>query len=101
MDFNCYNIGYNYLKDKYGYTRMRVTASCYELSRKFMGNKKQLDEFYATLTDRDYDLKINPIHEDDKEISVLLNQYPYGIAVREELYWALFKRGAIKINLVD
>jgi len=90
-----YNTAIKYLQNKYGYRRLGYTSSFRnKLNKK---NREQQKELIASATDRDYELKINLATDtEDKEIELLLSQYPYGYKVREELYNKLCTLGVIK-----
>jgi hypothetical protein len=90
-----YNIAYNYLKDKYGYKRLRFTYSFDTLFRKATTVKKQ-KEMIANATDSNYILQINSITEDDdKAIELLMSQFYLGIAAKHELENKLYIMGII------
>lgn len=94
--YDCINEAYNYLKDKYGYKRTRLTANS---SNKLVKarNKKERLEILESFTDRNYVLKLNEITEDkDKYIDLLMRQYYYGISVKKELYYTLVNMGVIE-----
>ena len=93
--YNCINIAFDYLKDKYGYTRRGYTSS---FSNKLIKarNKKEREEIENNSTDKDYFLKINPItDEKDEVIQLLISQYYYGIQAKKELYYKLMEFGII------
>jgi hypothetical protein len=87
--YECYNEGYNYLRNKYGYKRLGLTSKSYTLLQKCK-NKKEKEELLASFTDDNYKVELNPITEhEDRVISTLLNQYYFGRSVRKELYLRL------------
>lgn len=94
---NCYNEGINYLKNKYGFKRTRLTSKASEKLYKAI-NKKERKEIEDSFSERDYHLIINPITEkEDEVIMLLIQQYYYGNSPKEELYNKLIQMGVINI----
>jgi hypothetical protein len=93
--YNCINEAFEYLKNKYGCIRFHPTAKhSNRLAR--ANNKKEREEIRESLTDREYNLRLNPITEEkDKVIELLMNQYYYGIDAKRELYYTLIKYGVL------
>lgn len=91
----CYNIAYNYLKEKYGYNRVYLLENARKKIR--FVNKKQREEIIKTFTDRDYHISLNEVtEEDDKYIQLLMGQYYYGQAAKNELRAKLINLGVIE-----
>ena len=94
---DCYNIAYNYLKDKYGYRKLNYTNSFYAKLR-MTNNAKQRKELLNTLTDNDYNISLNPaIEHDDKEIELLLSQYYFGFCIKAELRNKLLRMKVVQL----
>jgi regulator of replication initiation timing len=96
----CYNIGYNYLKDKYGYRKIGYTEK-FNSKLQRARNAKERKELLANITENDYKIVLNDVPEPemnvrDREIELLLKQYQYGFHINNELYNALVKAGAIE-----
>lgn len=92
---NCYNVGIHYLQNKYGYRKTSHTEAFTKRLRR-AGNKKELLEVQASITDDDWIIIANPATDNDgREIELLLQQYPLGRSVRYELYNKLVSVGAI------
>lgn len=87
--YNCYNEGYAYLKNKYGFSDRRLTlASQSKVSK--ARNKKEKQDVLDSFTDDNYVQTLNPITDlKDQDIYLLLTQYAYGIHIRKELYFKL------------
>jgi hypothetical protein len=82
---DCFNIAFNYLKDKYGYKRMGYTNNFIDKLRKARSVKER-KEILSTVTDDNYIIITNPATEhDDIEVELLMQQYYYGFKVRFEL----------------
>jgi len=83
---DCYNVAIKYLSDKYGIRRTGFTSTFQrKLSHK---NKKEQSKMIAESTDNDYQIILNNVpdeNKDDKEIELLLHQYPFGYTIRFEL----------------
>ena len=91
-----YNIAVKYLKDKYGYTNGSFTRKFADKLIKAR-NKKEYKKILDSVTIDDYQTINMPVTDDnDKEIELLLSQYPYGWNVRKELYNKLCILGLIK-----
>lgn len=92
---NCYNEAINYLKNKYGFKRTQITSKANEKLRKAR-NKKERKEIEDSFTERDFQIKINPIIEkEDEYIILLIQQYYYGNAPKLELCDKLIQMGII------
>lgn len=98
----CYNIGYNYLKDKYGYRKISYNEK-FRNKLQRARNAKERKELLANITDNDYNIVLNDVSEpetnvQDREIELLLNQYQYGFHINTELYNVLVIVGVIEYN---
>jgi hypothetical protein len=84
----CYNIAFNYLGNKYGFTRVELIPSVREKLRRAR-NKKEEKEIESKITEEDYPHRINhdniPEIGSDRTIYLLLTQYYYGSAPKKEL----------------
>lgn len=95
MDYNCYNEGVKYLKQKFGFRNVHFTEGFAKKLRRAR-NKKEHKEILATATNDDYIQIINSIPDDDhnsQEVLLLLGQYYYGVSVKKELYNKLISLG--------
>mgnify|MGYP001589773150 CR=1 FL=1 len=95
----CYNIAYNYLKDKYGYRKIGYNDK-FRTKLQRARNAKESKELLANITDNDFNIVLNDVPEPeinvrDREIELLLNQYQYGLPINVELYNVLIIVGAI------
>lgn len=90
-----YNEAYYYLKNKYGSQRMHLTSSFQDKLRN--KNKAERQQLISEATDRDYEIRLNEVTEDeDKGILLLMEQYYYGIAPQQELEAKLLRMGIVK-----
>jgi len=95
--YNCINEAFEYLKNKYGYIRLRPTIKHANRLAKAR-NKKEREEIRNSFTDKEYNLKLNPITEEkDKVIELLMNQYYYGMEAKKELYYKLIEYGVLNV----
>jgi len=93
INYNCFNAGIKYLKDKYGYCKVYHTDKYRERIQKAR-NAKERKAIEAAITDDDWTTIHNPATDrDGKEVELLLQQYPYGYSVRKELYNKLISLG--------
>ena len=93
--YNCINEAFEYLKNKYGYIRLHPTSEHANRLAKAR-NKKEREEIRNSFTDKEYNLKLNPITEEkDKVIELLMNQYYYGMEAKKELYYKLIEYGVL------
>jgi hypothetical protein len=84
-----YNIALNYLRDKYGYTRDRYTAT-FENKLHQAGTIQKKRKLIGESTDDDYVLRINkekiPLDRSfDHQVLVLIDQYYHGASPKKEL----------------
>lgn len=95
--YNCINEAFEYLKIKYGYKRLNPTGKASNRLAKAR-NKKEREEVRNSLTDGDYNLRLNPITEEkDKVIELLIGQYYYGMEAKKELYYKLVEYGVLNV----
>jgi len=79
-----YNTAYNYLKNKYG-VQVKGFTNKFESKLRMLPSKQQ-KEAIKNATDKDKDLILNPVtDQEDKIIEILLNQFYYGQAPKNEL----------------
>ena len=96
-----YNIGLNYLINKYGRKKLKKTCAFNNKLSKAR-NKKEYNELIANATDSDYNSTHNDVPEDyssDHAISMLLRQYNNSstkIAINNELHHHLIMVKAIE-----
>jgi hypothetical protein len=93
-----YNIAIKHLQGKYG-KQSGFTAAFYnELAK--LNTRKQVKERKANITDKDYETVIIPDLIDktsnDWVIWLLVNQYRYGIKIKQELETNLLINGIIR-----
>lgn len=97
MNYDCYNDGVRYLKEKYGVKRSFSTTSSFGEKLRKAKNKKERQEILASATDNDYITTPNPATDHDgKVIELLLDQYYHGRSVRYELHNKLVSLGYIE-----
>ncbi len=97
-NYDCYNIGFKYLQDKYGVKRLSLTCGFYKRIQR-LPIKKYLKAI-EDATDNDYNTTYKlpddaPI--EDKEIDLLLGQYYGGSAPQRELLQILVRLKVIEV----
>jgi hypothetical protein len=93
INYNCFNAGIKYLKDKYGSTKVYHTDKFRQRISKAR-NAAERKAIEAAQTDEDWLILHNPATDrDGHEVELLLQQYPYGYGVRRELYNKLISLG--------
>jgi len=100
-NLNCYNIAYNYLKDKYGYRKIGHNET-FNKKLRIARNAKERNILLKNVTDNDFNIVLNNVPNPeaktrDREIELLLDQYKYNTnVINVELYRALVSVGVIE-----
>jgi len=87
----------NYLKNKYGIIRVRVTHRHAERIGN-LSSIREKSEYRQKLKDRDFitRLRTEPDSDSDKELMLLMNQSYYGIKAKKELIQRLKSMNLLK-----